>query len=329
MTEPTVSVVIRVFNCERYIGQAIESVLTQTFQDFEMVIVDDASTDGTETILQTFAQRDERIRISKNETNQGPVRTMNIGLRHARGEFVAVQDADDVSLPHRLETQVNFLRANSQIALVGGGAYYIDEESEEIKVVNWGHKGPKEAKQGLQEGYFFIHSSVMFRQKCIEAIGFYDEFFLYAHDYDMLIRMANTFDIVYYKEPLVKFRFLNSGITRGKRQAQSAFGKLARARGKAEQDGVSLNLQQEFNRLMAREAIMGHSRPISDAAYYCKIGRLLLEQGKPKKARKRFSRALKHREDANACLRALGGYILSFLPGAITSKLVQVLQRAI
>ena len=120
MTMPVVSVVFRAFNCERYIGQAIESVLAQTFQDFEIVVVDDASTDGTEAILQAYAQRDERIRVVRNETNQGPVRTMNIGLQHAQGEFVAVHDGDDVSLPHRLETQVNFLRANPQIALIGG-----------------------------------------------------------------------------------------------------------------------------------------------------------------------------------------------------------------
>lgn len=330
MIEPVVSVVIRAFNCERYIGPAIESILAQTFQDFEIIIVDDTSMDGTAAILQAYAQRDERIRVFRNETNQGPVKTMNIGLQHARSEFVAVNDADDLSLPHRLETQVNFLRANPHIALVGGGAYVIDEEDEEVKVINWGYKGPKEARQGLQKGHFFVHSSVMFRRKCIEAIGFYDEFFLCSHDYDMLIRMAETFNIVYYKEPLIKRRWLNSSITYSKRRAQATFGKLARARGKAKEDGASLDLQQEFNRLMAGGPIASdryRNQPIS--VYYFNVGRLLLEKGKPEEARKRFSRALKHRDDTNACLRALGGYILSFFPNGITSKLVQVLRKAI
>jgi glycosyltransferase involved in cell wall biosynthesis len=332
MTEPLVSVIVRVFNCERYIGQAIEGILAQTFQDFEVIIVDDASTDGTEAILQAYAQRDERIRVFRNETNQGPVKTMNIGLRHARGEFVAVHDADDLSLPHRLETQVDFLRANPQRALVGGGAHFIDEEGEEVKVINWGRKGPKEARHHLEKGYSFIHTSVMFRRECIEAIGFYDEFFSYAHDYDMLVRMADTFDIVYYEEPLIQWRWLNSGITGRKKRVQAAFAELARVRSKAKKEGVSLDLQQEYNRLMATEDITSgryRNQPISDAAYYYDIGLLLLGKGKPHKARERFSRALKHRDDTNACLRALVWYILSFFPNVMHSELVQAVRKAI
>jgi glycosyltransferase involved in cell wall biosynthesis len=107
MTEPVVSVVFRAFNCEKYIGEAIESILAQTFQDFEIVIVDDTSIDETNAIIQTYARREGRIRVFRNQTNQGPVQTMNIGLQLAQGKFVAVHDADDVSLPHRLETQVS------------------------------------------------------------------------------------------------------------------------------------------------------------------------------------------------------------------------------
>lgn len=333
MSEPVVSVVMRAFNCERYVGQAIESVLVQTFQDFEIVIVDDTSTDGTEAILQTYTQRDERIRVFRNETNQGPVRTMNIGLRHARGEFVAVHDADDLSLPHRLETQVKFLRANPHIALVGGGAYVIDEEGEEVKVINWGHKEPEVIRQHLEEGYHtFIHTSVMFRRECIEAIGFYDEFFSASHDYDMLIRMAGAFDIVYYEEPLVKWRWLNSGISGSKRRAQAVFGQLARTRSKAKKEGLSLDLQQEYNRLMAGEAIMigrYRNRPLSDAAYYYSVGLLLLGKGKSQKARKRLSQTWKRGGAISICLRALVWYVLSFFPNVINSKLVQAVRKAI
>lgn len=332
MTKPLVSVVIRAFNCEEYIGRAIESVLAQTLQDFEIVIVDDASTDGTEAILQAYTQQDERIRVFRNETGQGPVKTMNIVLRHARSEFVAVHDGDDISLPHRLETQVGFLRANPQIALVGGGAYVIDEEGEEIKVINWGPKGPKEVRLHLEKGYSLIHSSVMFRRAHIEAIGFYDEFFTYAHDYDMLVRMAETFDVVYYKEPLVKWRWLNNGITGSKKRAQAAFVELSKARSKAKKEGTSLDLRREYNRLMTRGAITSgrqRNQPLSDAAYYYNIGLLLLGKGKPKKARKRLSQALRHRGDAKIRLRALALYTLSFFPNFIDTRLAQVLRKAI
>ncbi len=255
---------------------------------------------------------------------------MNTGLRHARGEFVAVHDADDISLPHRLETQVNFLRANPQVALIGGGAYFIDEEGEEVKVLNLGRKGPKEARQLLEKGHSLMHTSVMFRRECIEAIGLYDEFFSYSHDYDMLIRMADTFDIVYYEEPLVKWRWLNSGITGSKKRAQAAFAELARVRSKAKKDGVSLDLQQEYDRLVAREAITNGgycNRPISDADYYYSVGMLLLEKGKAQKARRRFWQALERRDSINAFLRSLVFYVLSFVPNSINFQPVRALRK--
>jgi glycosyltransferase involved in cell wall biosynthesis len=327
MTEPVVSVVMRAFNCERYIGPAIESILAQTFQDFEIVVVDDASTDGTEAVLRTCARQDERIRVFRNKTNQGSVRAINVGLRHARGEFVAIHDGDDVSLPHRLETQVNFLRANPHIALVGGGEYVIDEEGEVIRVVTRERRGPEEARQDLEKGPTFTQTSVMCRRKCIEAIGLYDEFFLYANDYDMLLRMANTFDIVYYEEPLVKWRWLNSSISGTKKRAQAAFSELARMRNKAQKEGASLDLQREYHRLMSREDI-ARRRLISDAYYYYCIGMFLLDRGKPQKARKRFLRALKCGGDINAFLRALVFYVLSFFPNSIHTKPVRALRKA-
>lgn len=331
MARPAVSVVIRAFNCDRCIDQALQSLLAQTFQEFEAVVVDDASTDGTGAKLQAYAQKDRRIKVVRNETHQGPVKTINVGLRCARGELIAIQDADDISLPHRLETQIDFLRANPQIALVGGGAYVIDEEGEELKVINTGHKEPGEARQHLQNGYSLIHSSVMFRRACIEAIGLYDEFFESSHDYDMLIRMADAFEIIYYEEPLVKWRWLNSGITGSKKQAQAAYAELARMRSKARREGTSLDLQQQYERLMAEGAIMSgrrRNRPVSDAAYYYGVGLLLLRQGKSHKARKRLRQALKHNGDINIVLRGLVLYTLSFFPYFINSKLVQALLRA-
>jgi glycosyltransferase involved in cell wall biosynthesis len=331
MSEPAVSVVFRAYNCDKYIGQAIESILAQTFQDFEIVVVDDGSTDGTAAILQAYGQRDPRIKVIRNQPNQGPVRTMNIGLRYARGEFIAVHDSDDMSLPQRLETQVNFLRANPQIALVGGGAYFIDEEGEILRIGTLPRKGPEEVRQLLSEGRTFIHTSVMYRRRCIEAIGWYDEFFAYSHDYDMLIRMADAFDLVYDPEPLVKWRKLNSGITGRKKQAQAAFGELARLRHKAQKEGTILDLQQEYNRLITSAERADHGerqQPSSDASYYYNIGVQLLEQGKHQTARRRFGQALKAGGGVSISLRVLIFYGLSFLPNSINSKPVRALRKA-
>ncbi len=331
MSEPVVSVVFRAYNCEKYIGQAIDSILAQTFQDFEIVVVDDGSTDGTQAILRNYAQRDPRIRVIRNEQNQGPVKTMNIAVRNARGEFIAVHDADDMSLPQRLETQIRFLSNNPNIALVGGGAYFIDEDGEEFRRGTLPRKEPEEVRQLLAEGQTFIHSSVMYRRQCIEAIGFYDEFFIYSHDYDMLIRMADTFAAVYDPEPLVKWRKLNSGITGRKKHAQAVFAELTRLRRKARQAGGALDLPREYDRLMALEEGKSEAESqlsLTDARYYYNIGVQLLEQGKHQMARKRFLQALKYRNDFNILLRVLIFYGLSFLPNSINSKPVRALRKA-
>jgi glycosyltransferase involved in cell wall biosynthesis len=331
--EPVVSVVVRAFNCEKYIGEAIQGILDQTFQDFEIVVVNDASTDATPVILQTYAQRDERVKVFRNEFNQGPVRTMNIGLRHARGEFVAVNDGDDVSLPHRLETQVNFSRVNPQIALVGGGAYIIDEDGEEFRNINLKRMMAEEARHFLETGHSFVHTSVIYRRRCIEAIGLYDEFFLCAHDYDMMVRMADTFDVAHHEEPLVKWRCLNTGITGSKKQAQAAFAELARMRSRAKKEGVSLDLQREYDRLVAVEACMDgikRNRPLSNARFYYSIALQLLEKGKPRQARGRIRQALRYRDcSMGLVLRLLAFYVLSFWPNSIHFKSIRILREAL
>lgn len=331
---PVVSVVTRAFNCQRYIAQAIKSILGQTFQDFEMVIVDDASTDGTAAILQSYAQRDDRIRVFRNETNQGPVKTMNIGLKQARGEFVAVQDADDLSLPHRLETEVSLLRAHPQIAMVGSRGIVVDEEGEELRVSTHEFKDSEEVKQYLREKHLFTHSSVMFRRKSLEAIGWYDEFFLYSHDYDVYLRLAEKFDILYYEEPLVRWRWLNTGISGRKKAYQAVYGELARARSKAKRDGIPFDLCQEYDWLMAQKGLEDSggsedNRPASDMSYYYSVGIFLLERGKPHKARERFRQALGSSDNLDIFVRILIFYLLSFWPGSINSRPVRALRKAL
>jgi len=322
---------MRSFNSERYIGEAIESVLGQVFRDFELVIVDDSSSDGTAAILETYSRRDGRVRVIRNETNQGAVRTMNIALRHARGEFVAINDADDISLPHRLQIQADFLRTNPQVALVGGAKYIIDEEGEVIQLVNWGRMGPEQTRQHLAEGKRLAHSSVMFRRKCIESIGLYDEFFRYAHDRDMLIRMAAAYGVVYYGEPIIKWRWLNTGITGRQNKAQAAFSQLARARGRAKETGTSLDLQQEYNRLMGGEAAVdgtNDEKRAYDADYYYTVGVLLLDRGKARKARQRFLRSLKCSRSIKRSLEALVFYVISFFPKGANSWLVRAARKS-
>lgn len=330
MAKPIVSVIIRAFNSRKYIDYAIESVLAQTFQDFEIVVVDDASTDGTDRILHDYARRDERVRIVRNGSNQGPVKTMNIGLRCASGEFIAVHDADDVSLSHRLETQVDFLRANPDVALMGGGAYFIDEEGQEFRMGTADRMVGEAAREFLESGRAFIHSSVMYRREAIKSIGLYDEFFLYSHDYDMLLRMADRYEIALYEEPLVKWRQLNTGVTGKKKRAQAAFGELARIRIRAHRADRGIDLQQEYERLVSNDVICdddSRERPLSNSQYYYSIGLQLLERGNIDIARKRFVQALKHRGSPSIMMRTLFFLALSLWPRTVNTRAVQTLRK--
>ena len=122
---PTVSVVMTVYNTERYVGEAVGSVLGQTFGDFEFVIVDDGSTDRSTTILKDFAARDPRIRLV-SRPNTGIVAAANEGIGLARGRYLARMDSDDVCLPRRFETQVNYLEQHPECVLVGSRVTVVD-----------------------------------------------------------------------------------------------------------------------------------------------------------------------------------------------------------
>ncbi|MCY3867896.1 MAG: glycosyltransferase family 2 protein [Chloroflexi bacterium] len=116
---PAVSVVMPVYNGECYLAEAIESILGQTFTDFEFIIVDDGSRDGSAAIIHDFAKRDERIRVIQHERNRGLTSARNSGIAASRGQFVAAMDHDDISLPRRIEKQADFLHSHPRLGLVG------------------------------------------------------------------------------------------------------------------------------------------------------------------------------------------------------------------
>src|SRR5690606_26457619 len=124
---PKVSVVMPVYNGERFLRQAVDSILQQDFQDFEFIIVDDGSKDHTWNILQDYARHDPRVILLRNDTNNGVLAARNRGLAVAQGEYLAVQDADDISLPQRFRLQVAYLDQHPQVSAIGSPAQRIDE----------------------------------------------------------------------------------------------------------------------------------------------------------------------------------------------------------
>jgi hypothetical protein len=189
VTAPRVSVVIGAYNGERFFRPAIESILNQTFRDFELIVIDDCSTDRTPQILGEF--KDDRIRVVRNERNLGIAETLNNGIAVARGEYVALQDHDDVSLPARLECQVAFLDKNAQVGMVGSGCSVIDEIGTLVAHVPVEYDDVK-IRWTLLWRNPFSHTTLMVRRRAIEEVGGYssDPQYRFAEDYDLMSRVA-------------------------------------------------------------------------------------------------------------------------------------------
>jgi glycosyltransferase involved in cell wall biosynthesis/2-polyprenyl-3-methyl-5-hydroxy-6-metoxy-1,4-benzoquinol methylase len=199
--KPKVSVIMSVYNGEKYLREAIESILNQTFTDFEFVIVNDGSTDNSLEILKSYD--DERIRVINNEKNIGLTKSLNKALKVARGEYIARQDADDVSLPDRFEEQMKYFERYPEVALLGTSIYLIDENG---KIVGKRIVLAKPSIKDLFKGNQFNHGSVMFKKEVINQLGGYNELIRYSQDYELWLRIAKHCEVRNLTQLLYNFR---------------------------------------------------------------------------------------------------------------------------
>lgn len=213
MRAPKVSVVMPVYNGEAYLREAIESILFQTYQDFELLVIDDGSTDGTAAILQEFAA-DERVKVLCNASNTGLIYTRNKGVANSQGEYIAILDSDDIAMPNRLEQQVAFLDANPEFVMVGSSIDLIDSEGNFIRKQHY--PAPSKFIPSLllfQNN--FAQSAVMLRKACLPA-PCYREGYEQVEDYDLWIRLANSYKVANLPQTLVKYRHHQSSISNAK-----------------------------------------------------------------------------------------------------------------
>ncbi len=193
---PKVSVLMAVYNSAKYLKPSIESILNQTFIDFEFIIIDDCSSDNSLSLLESY--QDKRIKIIKNVKNQGLTKNLNKGLKIARGDYVARMDDDDISSLDRLEKQYNFMERNKEVFLCGSLGYVIDENGKRIGEKNLEIKN---IKKRLLFNNQFIHSSLFFKRGV-----FYDESFERAQDYEFVLRIASKYKVANLEERLVEWR---------------------------------------------------------------------------------------------------------------------------
>tara|TARA_B100000700_G_scaffold331802_1_gene469079 strand:+ start:25056 stop:26132 length:1077 start_codon:yes stop_codon:yes gene_type:complete len=212
-TPPKVTVLMPVFNGEKYIEEAIESILKQTFTDFELLIIDDNSTDKSMEIISTF--KDKRLRIKKNHQNKGLAKTLNFGLNVARGKYIARMDQDDISYSSRLEKQVEVMDRSSEFGLVSTNCYQINSKGDLQKntILKNVIKG-KEVEWYLLWGNPIVHPSVMFRTELIKSLNGYPETFkFHVEDYVLWNRLIGEKSIVILDEPLLLLRKHNFNAT--------------------------------------------------------------------------------------------------------------------
>ncbi|MBU0597098.1 glycosyltransferase [Patescibacteria group bacterium] len=200
-----VSVLISVYNGEKYIKQAVESILNQTEEDWEMVIINDASTDKSPEIILELANHEPRIKFITNEKNLGLTKSLNRGLKECEGEYIARLDADDVSNRERLKIQMDFMENNKEVALCGSQGMYISEDGKKLGEKNL-PTHYKDIKDKLLFNNQFIHSSLFLRRAVIDKVGFYNESFKTSQDYELVLRLAKNYPVVNLTERLVSWR---------------------------------------------------------------------------------------------------------------------------
>lgn len=209
---PLVSYIMTAKNTEKFIGEAIKSIVNQTYENLEIIIVDDASTDGTTRIIREWTAKDPRVKAIYNKASILPPLARNKAASIARGKYLAVLDSDDVCFPERTAKQVAFLESRPEMAAVCGHAEIID--------VNGKSLGIKKKSCNLSDIRFamllqsqFIHSSMMVRKSAFDEFGGYRPEFMHAEDYDICTWILEKYDMINIDEVLIKFRANSGGVT--------------------------------------------------------------------------------------------------------------------
>lgn len=205
-----VSIAMSAYNCEPFLEQALESLVNQSYLEFELILFDDASTDSTKKIIQNFATKDARIIPIYNDINKGLTANLNKAISLSKGLYIARMDADDIALSSRIEKQVKFLDDHQNIDLVGTAAFDINEYGEEIQL----RKLPElhdDIIALLPKANPITHSTVMFRKNSFASIGYYNEAYRTTQDYEMWFRAAGKgLKFHNLQEILLKYRMDNN-----------------------------------------------------------------------------------------------------------------------
>jgi hypothetical protein len=225
---PIVSIVMSVLNGDRFLSEAVDSILSQTCSEFEFIIINDGSTDKTAALLDSYRSTDDRIRVY-HQDNLGLVESLNRGCALASAKYIARMDADDVARPDRLERQVEFLERQPSLALVGGAIVFINSAGVPLRT----HHQPisdGEIKASLfRNGGAFWHPTVLMRTEAFRSVGGYRKVVTAAEDYDLWLRMAEKFELANLRDVVLKYRIHPSQVSIRKARQMAISSTAARA----------------------------------------------------------------------------------------------------
>lgn len=279
---PTVSIIIPTYNRAHLVGRAIQSVLNQTYQDFEIIVVDDGSVDNTEEIVGEFQRRDKRVKYLKHKVNKGGSAARNTGIKASRGEYIAFLDSDDEWLPRKLQLQMEvFQKSPSRVGAVYTAYVYVKDSGKEINE----HKISKNGNIHLallQGNIVGTTSTLLIKRSCFEKVGLFDERLKSCQDWDMWLRISSMYDFEGLSRPLVKFYTGHQSIFKNP-DAVLQGGKIILAKYKSE--------------LLSQPKIYAH--------HMLQVGRLCIYYGSVREGRLWLKRALKYNPFNKRCLLLL------------------------
>lgn len=224
MRRPAVSVVMATCNVDRFLAEAIESILAQTLRDFEFIIVDFGSTDNSRSVAAEYAALDDRIRL-RNIPSCSLPEARNAGSCLAKGRYIAVMDADDIALPGRLEMETRFMENHPDVGFLGGSVEWIDVHGQSIGTREY-PADDQELRSILLTYCPFWHPTLLVRRDAFLSVGGYRKVFVFAHDYDLELRISDHFKCANLDQVLLKYRVHPSQVGFA-RQGQQTLCKLA------------------------------------------------------------------------------------------------------
>jgi len=311
---PTITVLMPAYNAGSYINEAIASVLAQSFTDFELLIVNDGSTDQTVEVINSF--NDERIVII-NQDNLGVAAALNTGLQHARADYIARFDADDVCYPNRLQVQYDFMQRHPEYQVVGSAADYVDVEGHHLFTQEPAAFSNSQLQSLKYNVCPFIHSAVLYKKGSVLHNGGYNEWAYTFEDHFLWLQILKDQKACNLPEALIKVRLNPESITIDEKWRPRKF---LHIKYNALKKGVITQRDSERLRQMGREQ---YSHRIKHGSYYALCGKkFLLNNYQPKKARTHMAKAISiHPLRLDNYLL----YILSYLPEGLIAWLHKIL----